>query len=158
MTAERTSEVLGSPGQGQLGLHDELAIDKGGRLRMDEIRHASRDARFQPDDLTGFGGAEEFYSSQSGQLELADRSQKRIGLGHGTRELRRRFHQENSGEQRLSRKVAGQKGFIAAYLVLADASLAWLQALQPIQKSELGTVGQAAEGGGQQVSHWKLSE
>ena len=135
-----------------------MIIDGSGRHSIDEISHPGGDARFQADDLTRFGRAEEFYSSQSCELEIADPFQGGIRLGYSPRELSGGFQKEHPREQCLSRKVARQKGFIAAYLVLANTAFAWLQTHEPIQKSEFGAVGKAVKGGGEEIGHWMLRE
>ena len=152
-----TWEFSRGPAQCQLCLHDELTIDGSGCHGIDKIGHAGRDTCFQADDLTGLGSAKKFYGSQSGELEISDRFQNRIRLGHGPDELGGRFQQQHPGEQRFSGKVAGQKGFIAPYFVLSGAAFARIQASQPIQKAELGAVWKAAEGGGEEIGHWMLS-
>src|SRR5439155_8151733 len=132
--------------------------DNSGAQSSDEIGQAGGDAGVQADDLAGFGSAEDFYSAQSGQLEVVQGLYTRVRLSHNSGELCGGFHQEHSGEQRLAGKVAAQEGFISADLIFTNATLARLQAHQPIQETELGAVGKAAQGGGEGIGHEMRSE
>jgi len=68
--------------------------------------------------FAGLGGAENFCRTDCSEFQIVQRQNLRITLRDGSRQLRHAFHEQHTGEDRLTGKVAFQKRFIAANEIL----------------------------------------
>lgn len=116
---------------------------------MNKVSHPSGDSRFQPDELTRFGRAQYFGGANRSELESLEGRDLRIRLSYGPGELSGGFQKNNAGQKWLPWKMASQEWFVAADHEFAYTAFSWLEAEQSINKTELGSVGQSCQRGGQ---------
>lgn len=121
-------------------------MDLSLRVGLHEFAQASSNCGFQADHLARLRGPKDFYRTQRSQLKIRQGGVGEIGLGDGSRQLRGSLDQEHSGEQRLTRKMTAQKGFIAAHGIFSNPALARVQCYEAIEKTEFRSVREMFKG------------
>src|SRR5882724_3841023 len=132
-------------------------MDLSLRLGLNEFSQASSNRGFQSDHLSRPRCAQNFYRTQRSQLKILEGRSPGTGLCDGSSQLRGGFDQEHSGEQRLTRKVTAQKGFVAAHGVFSNSALARFQRHQTLEETEFRSMREMFKGFGKLFVHRVIS-
>ena len=93
-------------GKCDVTLKDDASANARANAGLDEAGHTASDFRFELNRFTRDDGAENFYGTEGGEFEIAQRFTRGIALGNDAGELRAGFGDENAGHERRSGKMA----------------------------------------------------
>ena len=95
--------------EGELGGEDNLVFHADGSLGLNKWAEATEEARFDQEDVTGAGGAEDFHGLEGGEFEVGQRGEIGIALGGDAGELGDGFGKEDSRKKWGPREMAGDE-------------------------------------------------
>src|SRR5437899_8146015 len=128
----QSNDSLGLSTQRKFSLKHNASIYGDGRLSLDKVPKAPRNAGFEAKDLAGFGSGENFDGAQGGKFEARQRWDLRIRLSNRAGKLGGCFQEQNAGKKRSAGEMPAQERFIAAHSVFAAAAFARVQREKPI--------------------------